>query len=569
MRLPVILKLISFFILLSSAHGQSRADQYEFQRANQLIRSGKNLEAKTILFQLYKKYPQNSHYGAQYKEVLITLSDYSELIKVIQSELLKQNNNPILHAELIVAYYKLDAKDKALETLNSITATLLKLEVQYIQVSNIMIRNRLYEYAIILYKAADERFQKNGQYLYNVAYLHQRLQNYKDAFLTYIDYLKKDPNRFHSVSSQILNLMDQDESKQIILENLYQLKNNPVSLKLKISILLVEERYDDVFSIFKENEIKDETFILNVINKIKSEAKLRDGIEFLTILNQNYKSLKLIDTKETLISLYFNYYSNIYELTEKNKIANKIDSLIEIYPNKNTINFRLNYINHLLVDRFDTKKAELLLSSFAGDNTILNQVKVKKLLALLAFYKKDFLSAKSRFLHLANQIHDGWGAFYVSLITIMTEDSLDIKESINQVLRNKNGLKNPYLNDILNLAYTSKYNKNENFKELLYYLSINDYHKSLELLNSMGTEAFILKLSYQLTFKITNYTKCAEIIDIALTTGIEVDYWLLEQSKLYVILNQKEKSKEILKKMLLKYTDSYWADEARNLFNQL
>ena len=568
-RSSVILKLFSLLFIVSIFFSQSRADKYEYQKANQFVTAGKNLEAKKILIELYKKYPHYNTFRTLYKKTLSNLADYTELIKVIQFELLKQRKNPILNAELIIAYHKLGSKEKATEILESIMSSMLKLEVQFVQVSNIMIRNRLYEYAIILYKEADSRFNKNGQYYYNIAYLHQRLQNYKDSFFSYLEYLEKDPKRFHSVSGRILNLMDQEDSKTAIIQNLDRLKGLEVFTKLKISILLVEEKYLDVFKVFRKERIRDETFIINVVNKIKTEASLSEGIEFLTILNEHYNGLKRIDTKELLISLYFNFYIKEFNELSKKVVASKIDSLVREFPGKNRVNFRINYIRHLLVDRFEIEKSERLLSSFLGDQTILQQEKVQKLIALLAFYKKDFQSAKAKFDYLENRRRDGWGAYYSSLITIINEDSVNIKNAINNLLRNKNGIKNRYLNDILSIAYTSKHNQNEQFKELLYKMSINDHFGALKVLGSFEKNELILKLSYQLSRQIHDYKKSEFIILTALEKGEEKDYWLLEQSKLYLLRNKKEESKKILKTILLNYTNGYWADEARAIFNQL
>ena len=199
--------LAALFTLTTELAAQdSQNAKLRHRAAKQHERAG-DYEAAVVIYEaLYEAWPKNGQYFNALKGAYMTLGRYDDLIELIEEGLTRRRGDMRLRAELGDAYYKSGRVDEAQATWDEIIASHPKNPRAYKSVAAMMIQNRLFDQATLVYQMAQEKVREPGTFMLELAALHVSRMSYAAAAEEYVSYLVLDSHNYERVKRALARL---------------------------------------------------------------------------------------------------------------------------------------------------------------------------------------------------------------------------------------------------------------------------------------------------------------------------------------------------------------------------
>lgn len=308
-----------------AAQSQTDSDRAQYKLGQQYEAIGDFDQALKIYLFLINKNPKNFTYFDAARKCYVSLKRYDELIQLIELRIEREPHNFQYPIRLGETYLQKEDKEKAFSIWDQLLVKHKNNSSVYRMVANVLIRNRLYDDSIDIYKKGRETLEKPQLFALELAQLHAYRFNYDKATDEYLRYLSTNQGQLSYVQARLASYKGTNETYEQVTSSLERwISNepgNPAYRKLLISFLLSFENYTDAFSAVKKLEqILDQT-----------NSKNNPGIEL-------FKFSQIAMTE------------NQYELAEK--ALNRILSEYPKYSDKARIEYELAR-TYYLQERFD------------------------------------------------------------------------------------------------------------------------------------------------------------------------------------------------------------------------
>jgi len=221
-----------------------------------LQRMGNFKAALAYLDNLKSKYGEDLEILNLYKNIYQEAKMYPELESVIRKQLLRSPDNPVHLAELGNARFLQDDYRGA----DSLWALALEKgetnQTVYIYVANFKLRYGDYSGAIETFLSARRRFDIPDMFSSELANIYESQMNYPAAAREYLIRLVKAPDRFLSLSSKILALVEDSEDDDSIIDAVKDMidshKNSDVLHEMLGDIYIKTGRMKLAFDTYKD-----------------------------------------------------------------------------------------------------------------------------------------------------------------------------------------------------------------------------------------------------------------------------------------------------------------------------
>ena len=420
--------------------------QQQMHTAEALINNHHYDSALNLYQKIYNSDNRNLSAIVGIKKCLVGLQDYSRLIIFLEDALKSQPERSPLYTDLGEAYFLNDERDKAFSVWQShIDRDRDNIGV-YRLVALAMIRQRLYDEAIEIYKEAVNRLKNQESLHVDIANLYKAQLNYEKASEHYLYYYLSNPKQTAFLQRQLLGLSDKGKDITPVVNALtaFLLKypEQDIVREILAGLYLKDKEYDLAFSIYQslETEKSNGTYIQKYALEALANKAYRNaitGFEFLiktyptsSLLQQSYYDLGRsyaalaysLDTTEESAQYMLNaekIYHDIINSNNKSPIAlNSYINLADIhfkyyfdldkaidnyqkYLKQNTRGKARDRVLILLGDTYLTKsQMDLALKTYqlANHKDYLNKAKFKT--AEVYFYSAEFKKAQALFSQL-------------------------------------------------------------------------------------------------------------------------------------------------------------------------
>ena len=330
---PYIVTLLLIFSLVETSTAQNI--QQQLRNADALVNNHYYESALNLYQKIYNSDNRNLSAIIGIKKCLAGLQEYSRLITFLEDVLKSQPTRSTLYTDLGEAYFLNDEREKAFRVWYSYLEGNGDDVGVYRLVAMAMIRQRLYDEAIEVYKGAIKRLKKQESLYVDVANLYKAQLNYERASEYYLQYYLTKPKQFSFLQRQLLSLSDKgnDITPIVAAINSFLLKHPEQDKVQEIlaGLYLKEKDYDKAFAIYqsleneKSNGIYIQKYSLEALgNKAYSNAIV--GFEYLI---QNYPTSPLV--QQSYYNLGRSYTSLAYVLDNSEESAQNMRQAEKIY----------------------------------------------------------------------------------------------------------------------------------------------------------------------------------------------------------------------------------------------
>ena len=342
-------------------------DKYRInlELAQELIRVGKADEALKLINQLRDVYGDTRELHDLLKEAYLSAKEYDKVEEMIKKDLEREPKNWMLYCELANVYLKTQREEEAKLNLNKAIELSPDGKPAYSQVASVYLRNGLTSDAIDTYKQARMRLGKPDVFSLELANLYEGLLDYKQAIDEYFLYMGDDPTKFDLVEDRINRLIQSDENlDQIQLALSERIKKNPkdeYSHKLYGDLLFRRKDLSNAFETYKTvDKLFDAngTFILKFILMCYNQKLFDDAIQASQYL------LSTQPSREVAVSAKL-YIAHSYEGLEKFTDAIKIyQEVIDNYQRFFTQEIAFSHFRIGEINLFYLKEPDMAFSRF-------------------------------------------------------------------------------------------------------------------------------------------------------------------------------------------------------------
>jgi len=359
-----ILQLIPVFIVmqlfLQPALAQSSSSQLKVAKA--LEKRHSYDDALIIYQEIYQKEPRNMAAVAGIKNCYIGLQLYDNLIQFLKKVIQDQKDMNNWQVDLAEAYFLNNERDQAFSLWKGFLQQNLADPSAYRLVAGTMIRQRLFDEAILVYTNAIHNLKQQEILHVDIANLYRAQLNYEKACEHYLQYYIYFPKQFTFVQRQLLLLSSKAEDNSAVTDAILRfLKQNPDQIIIKEilgGIYLKDEKFAYAFNVYKNLET-DKSFgkyLYLYATEAYANTAFDHAIEGYEYLINKYPSSPLIpQSRYELGRSYAAWAYGLDHNEESAKIMQRaIDIFIieqssrnnQIYANKSLVNLGDIYFNY-------------------------------------------------------------------------------------------------------------------------------------------------------------------------------------------------------------------------------
>lgn len=253
-----------------------RVSKSELILANQYEKLGDYEQALKIYKSLYRKNPADAAVFEGIKRSLMVLKRYDEAIRLVQSDLQRKYSSRN-HADLATFYFKKGDDREAYRIWNQVIEKNPKDAFIYRTVGTAMIKARLFNEAIDVYKRARKNVKPNDIFMLELANLYAVQSNYQNAVSEYLNYLGRNPGQYNFIERSIMRFTDDSDATNQIIEairnKVSQRGEKLVLRQLLASLYMRTEQFD---AALREYKLMDEV----KSDRVKKSKKGKDLLTF-------------------------------------------------------------------------------------------------------------------------------------------------------------------------------------------------------------------------------------------------------------------------------------------------
>ncbi len=220
------------------------------QLASQYYREQEFDKARNLYKQLFEK-TDRPNYFQQYVECLIQLKDYDQAEKELKSY---SKKNPTYYkspVDLVFVYNLQGKTDKAGRQFNDILKNLPEGISNIRNISYAFQSRGLNDMAITVLERGNSKLKENEDLYLDLAYIHQTMANYQEAFRYYFLELETHPGQYNNIRNRLQSMLFydvnhsiSDELRMALLQHTQQKPDNLEFAQLLVWFALQQEDYD-------------------------------------------------------------------------------------------------------------------------------------------------------------------------------------------------------------------------------------------------------------------------------------------------------------------------------------
>ena len=220
------------------------------QLASQYYREQEFDKARDLYKQLFEK-TDRPNYFQQYVECLIQLKDYDQAEKELKSY---SKKNPTYYkspVDLVFVYNLQGKTDKAGRQFNDILKNLPEGISNIRNISYAFQSRGLNDMAITVLERGNSKLKENEDLYLDLAYIHQTMANYQEAFRYYFLELETHPGQYNNIRNRLQSMLFydvnhsiSDELRMALLQHTQQKPDNLEFAQLLVWFALQQEDYD-------------------------------------------------------------------------------------------------------------------------------------------------------------------------------------------------------------------------------------------------------------------------------------------------------------------------------------
>ncbi len=293
---------VIFLGMASQLHAQND-DQSKRSLAQQYYQKEEYEKAADLFEELYNNNPESSYYYRYLYNTLLKLQNYGELKSIAREK--KRKNSEQLQYFVDFGYVLLkDGKTKkgkrqykkALDQLQPREASARRL-------ANAFSRYNEYAYATKVYKKARKLMDKPYLFSLELASLYEKQGNNEQAIRSYLDYIKKHPDKISDVKNILQQKFDDNKLFNELEDQLYsRIQNNPQNTKYPELLIWQFVQRKDYESAFRQAIALDKRKNENGYRVLKLARSAMDEGEFDAAI-EGYEYI--VEDKGKNSSLYF------------------------------------------------------------------------------------------------------------------------------------------------------------------------------------------------------------------------------------------------------------------------
>lgn len=603
----MIKKLLTFLMLVSAvsfAQNQISINS-RFMLAQSYVQAGEYEKSKSILEDLYEKSPDNYQIFEALNSTYQNLKEYDSSIKLINNKISESPDNINYYGMLGQTYYMMGNDKKAYSVWDDALNKLPQSPINYRTIANYAIDRRAFEKAIEYLKKGKELSEKDKSFSLDLGSLYSLTMQFTDAAEEYCSILKEDPNSLRLVQTRILSYINKPDalSKTIKVVEGYNDYYNMSFAYLLARLYIEQKSFEKAFGVYQEIDEKqnkqgidlynfanlayqDSAYDISaqafnsIINKYPnspyvSSARLGYAKTFEAKLNKD------LEKEEPFWKPYFTFIPKNKE--EINKVISAYEDIVKTYPGSDVeaeALYRMGEIQFKVLNDLETAKSYF--------NRIINNIPASKFifdayqeLGKISIKEGDFKEAEN---NLNKVLYSGItpvdeknSASYNLSRVYFYEGNFDKAGEVLSGLLSD--LKDNSANDALELSLilnTAKYDSS-NLKifssaELL--ANQDKFEKAAEKYGIIAQNPQAFTLNNIAQFRYAEMLLAMNKLDSAMTQfekisdegnqNIYADNALFLLGKIYEYgFNDAQKAVDIYEKLLAKFPNSLYLDDAR------
>ncbi len=603
---------LSLFFIVPNLFSQTQDDWNKFRLAQSYESLGNYEKAFELYRELYFQFPAQFQFYDAYYRMLTQLKRYDEAIDLLKKRLSANPNDFNTYAELAVLFDRKGIKDSVDYYIGEGIRRDPKNPMSYKFIANVLIQNRLFDYANYVLEEGKSRITENEMFIIDLININSILMNYPKACSEMIELLKKQPQQINFVQNKLAQIITNPvalkTSIEIFEKNLD--KKNFSIIKLLSWLYFQNSDFKKAFDLTIEIEKLTNAGgyeILDFSNRAFQEGVIEEAVKGYEFILKNYREKKdleamsVIGLARSYEQLFENEFrkSEIFWKTYKPQADTNNKNLKEALKYYNIIlnNYTLpNLVAEALYKTAyfykehyrDYQKATQLLLRLTSDYVLTDfYSKGVLLLGNIEYLKGNIDQAynqyeKVRTFARASETERYLSQFQIAEILIVK----GLYDSAKSVL---NSIKKINTNDVANdaieflMIITEQENNPEQLKTYLEIQRLIDEKKYLEAIRKINSLKFdddysILQNKLRLTLAelyitINDFSSALAHLNYLYELKektIYSDRALMRIGQVYLYgLKDKTRAEQTFNKLLTEFPDSIFVTEVRELIKQI
>jgi len=602
------MKIITLLLVVASAcFAQINTDfNNRFMLGENYERAGDLEKAKSIFEDLYKHQPDNYPFFDALNRVYIQLKEYENAIKLIENRLKITPEDINLFGLLGKVYYLKGDENKSFHVWDEALSKLPPNSMNYRIIANYAIERRAFEKAVELLKKGREISDDQVYFSYDLANIYSLTMQYKEAASEYCFILSQQPNQLRAVESRILSYINKPDAlpKTILVIEEWADKGelNFIYLLARLNVEAKEfNKAYELYLLIDDKQNNQGVELYNFAQLLFSEEEYETAAKAFSEVLSRYPNSPIASTAklgyaktmeakhEKEIATSQPVWKPFYLISKNNSpgIEEVISAYIELskaYPHTEIAYESLYRIGKIKLNKQDDLTGskeyfqkiidEFPLSSFAPhSNEALGEIELRNgdLSKSKEYYNKIISNGR------ADDEQKNNAKYMLAIISFFKDDFSKAKGHLSEILNN---LKDNAANDAIEFSLLLNTNMNDStnltiFAQAEYLADQKKFNEASEKYKvfSNNPKAFMLQnlaklREAEMELALDNLDKSISLLESISDENeknIYADKALFLLGKIYRFgRNNPPKAIEVFEKLLAKFPNSLYLDEARN-----
>lgn len=296
LRIMFVLIALIFFVMENS-FAQTQDDWNKFRLAQSYENIGNYEKAFELYRELYFRFPVQFQFYDAYYRMLTQLKRYDEAIGLLRDKLNQNPDDFNTYGELAVLYDRKGIKDSIEYFIQQGLNRNPKNAMAYKFIANILIQNRMFDYANRVLEEGKARISDNDMFIIDLININTILMNYQKSCSEMIELLKKQPQQISFVQNKLSQIISNpaglETAIQVFERNV--VRKNLSILKLLAWLYFQNREFKKAFDITLEIEKLTNSNgyeILEFSNRAYQEGFIDEAVRGYEYILKNFKEKK-------------------------------------------------------------------------------------------------------------------------------------------------------------------------------------------------------------------------------------------------------------------------------------
>ncbi len=292
-----IITLVLVVLISGIVHAQTQDDWNKFRLAQSYESIGNYEKAFELYRELYQKFPAQFQFYDAYYRILTQLKRYDEAIGILKNKLVQTPEDFNTYGELAVLYERKGIKDSLEFFIREGINRDPKNPMSYRFIVNILIQNRMFDYANNVLELAKSRIPDNDMFIIDLININTILMNYQKAVSEMIELLRRQPQQISFVQNKLAQIVTNpaglETSIQIFEKNID--KKNFSIIKTLSWLYFQKKEFNKAFDLTLEIEKLTNSNgyeLLDFSNRAFQEGFINEAVKGYEYIIKNLKDKK-------------------------------------------------------------------------------------------------------------------------------------------------------------------------------------------------------------------------------------------------------------------------------------